>query len=100
MIECLKGAVRRAPWFFLCLLAAVPADLAAGEVTYAIVDSAQVRCYSDSREIAYPGPGADWFGQDAHYAGNQPSYKNNGDGTVSKSEFGRSGARGGSRPEW
>ena len=83
MIERSKDAVRWAMRLFLCLPAAAPVDLAAGEVPYAIVDSAQVRCYSDSREIQYPSPGGAWFGQDAQYAGNQPSYKNNGDGTIS-----------------
>ncbi|MCP4375831.1 MAG: DUF1566 domain-containing protein, partial [bacterium] len=53
-----------------------------GEVPYEIVDTGQIRCYSDDREIGYPKSTAGWFGQDAQYAGNQPSYKNNGDGTV------------------
>ena len=82
MIERSKNAVRWVSWFFLCLPAVLSVDIAADKVPYAIVDSAQVRCYSDSREIEYPKAGADWFGQDAQYAGNQPSYKNNGDGTV------------------
>jgi hypothetical protein len=71
--------------FWLCLVAGVCAvcQIArAGDVPYAIVDTAQIRCYTDDREIQYPKPGADWFGQDAQYAGNAPSYKDNRDGTV------------------
>ena len=32
--------------------------------------------------IQAPGPGDDYYGQDAHYSGPQPSYNDNGDGTV------------------
>jgi hypothetical protein len=45
--------------------------LAATALTYPIVDTGQTQTYD-------PQPG-----QDAHYAGNQPAYKDNGDGTVS-----------------
>ncbi|MHC4638883.1 MAG: Lcl C-terminal domain-containing protein, partial [Planctomycetota bacterium] len=48
-----------------------------------IVDTGQIRCYNNSTEIEYPKTGAAFFGQDAHYKGNQPAYKDNGDGTVS-----------------
>jgi len=49
---------------------------------YSIVDTGQVRSYDDRAEISYPSPGAAFFGQDAQYDGNQPSYRDNGDGTV------------------
>ena len=49
---------------------------------YTIVDTAQDRCYSNTREIPYPRKGAAFYGQDAQYAGNAPAYKDNGDGTV------------------
>lgn len=55
----------------------------AGRLPYTIVDTGQVRCYDDRTEIAYPQRGAAMFGQDAQYEGNLPSYRNNGDGTVS-----------------
>ncbi len=58
--------------------AARPAGL-----TYPIVDTAQVRCYDDRSEIAYPKAGAAFYGQDAQYIANPPRYKDNGDGTVS-----------------
>ncbi len=50
--------------------------------TYPIVDTGQVRCYDDKGEISYPKPGQAFFGQDAHHAGHEPSYKDNGDGTI------------------
>jgi len=54
----------------------------AGELTYPVVDTGQIRCYNNTTEIAYPPAGADFFGQDAYYNGHQPAYKDNGDGTV------------------
>ena len=56
--------------------------LFAGSLPYTIVDTGQIRCYNNTAEIEYPKPDAAFFGQDAHYSGNQPSYKNNGDGTI------------------
>jgi hypothetical protein len=49
---------------------------------YPIVDTGQQRCYDNRREITYPKPGEPHFGQDAQYQGNQPAYRDNGDGTV------------------
>ncbi len=50
--------------------------------TYVVVDTGQIRCYNNNTEIQYPKTGAAFFGQDAHYNGNQPAYKDNGDGTI------------------
>ncbi len=47
-----------------------------------VVDTAQVRCYSDRAEIVYPKASQAYFGQDAQYQGNTPKYKPNADGTV------------------
>jgi len=49
---------------------------------YTIVDTGQTKYYDNSREIATPKQGAPFYGQDAQYQGNQPAYKDNGDGTV------------------
>ncbi|HPD14781.1 MAG TPA: DUF1566 domain-containing protein [Planctomycetota bacterium] len=49
---------------------------------YAIVDTAQDRCYDARTEIPYPDKGAPYYGQDAQYQGSRPAYRNNGDGTV------------------
>lgn len=54
----------------------------AAELTYPIVDTGQIRCYNNRTEIEYPKAGRHFFGQDAHYNGNQPTYRDNGDGTV------------------
>lgn len=53
------------------------------QATYPIVDTAQNRAYGERGEISYPKSGDQFYGQDAQYAGAHPSYKVNGDGTVS-----------------
>ena len=47
-----------------------------------VVDTGQRRCYGNGPEIAYPQAGGAYHGQDGQYAGNTPTYKDNGDGTV------------------
>jgi hypothetical protein len=48
---------------------------------YAIVDTGQTTFYdNDSKVIAAPSPGEPFYGQDAQYAGNQPSYTLSADG--------------------
>ena len=49
---------------------------------YTIVDTGQVRFFGNRGEIRFPGPGQPFFGQDASYDGNQPAYRDNGDGTI------------------
>ncbi len=61
-------------------MAACLASAGAGE--YPIVDTGQLRCFDDRMEIDYPEVGRPFFGQDAQYNGNQPSYRDNGDGTI------------------
>jgi hypothetical protein len=51
--------------------------------TYAIVDTGQTATYNASTEIAAPAAGAAFFGQDAQHQGLAPSYRDNGDGTIS-----------------
>ncbi|WP_158847826.1 DUF1566 domain-containing protein [Algibacter sp. L1A34] len=50
--------------------------------TYPIVDTGVFEFYSNDALITAPTSGQDFYGQDATYNGNQPSYTNNGDGTV------------------
>ncbi len=50
--------------------------------SYPVVDSDQTTCYDDSEDIDCPGSNEVFFGQDAQYDGFQPSYTDNGDGTV------------------
>lgn len=52
-------------------------------LTYLIVDTGQTACYNATRMISCPAPGKPFYGQDAQYMGNQPAYRDNGDGTVS-----------------
>ncbi|WP_428559068.1 MAG: DUF1566 domain-containing protein [Solidesulfovibrio sp. DCME] len=46
-------------------------------------DTGQTTCYNAALIITCPGPGQDYYGQDANYQARPPSYRNNGDGTVS-----------------
>lgn len=51
--------------------------------SYAIVDTGQTTCYDESGlNTACPDEGGGAYGQDAQYAGNQPAYLDNRDGTV------------------
>jgi hypothetical protein len=56
--------------------------------TYPIVDTNQTDFYSDSSKISEPSKGNAFYGQDASYSGNQPSYTDNGDGTVTENVTG------------
>lgn len=51
-------------------------------LTYPIVDTNQNEATSDTAVIATPKAGQPYAGQDACHKGNQPSYKDNGDGTI------------------
>ncbi len=53
-----------------------------GTITYTIVDTGQNRCYGNREEIVYPEEGQVFYGQDAQYSSNPPSYRDNGDGTI------------------
>ena len=51
---------------------------------YSVVDTGQYACYDEQDELVRcPDEGEPFDGQDAQYEGNQPSYIDNGDGTVS-----------------
>jgi len=63
----------------LVLAAALPVQA----VTFPVVDTHQDSCYDTLRVIVPPSPGQPFYGQDAQFNGNQPSYRNNGDGTIS-----------------
>lgn len=49
---------------------------------YPIVGTHQSKYYNNENEISAPKQGEPFFGQDAQYSANQPSYTDNGDGTV------------------
>lgn len=49
---------------------------------YPIVDTGQEINYNNSASINPPSNDSPFFGQDAQYSGNQPSYTDNGNGTI------------------
>lgn len=50
--------------------------------TYKIVDTSVEDFYNNTTIISAPAEGQTFYGQDATYSGNQPSYTDNGDGTI------------------
>ncbi|MEO2002910.1 MAG: DUF1566 domain-containing protein, partial [Candidatus Poribacteria bacterium] len=66
------------------LLCAALTRVGMADVTrsYPVVDTGQTAFYDTSSEIAEPAAGDRFYGQDAQFAGAQPSYTDNGDGTV------------------
>ena len=52
------------------------------EISYPIVDTGQTKCYNNTSEIDCPDAGEAFYGQDGQYLGTSPSYRDNGDGTV------------------
>ena len=54
-------------------------DLASG---YTLVDTRQTICYDDEISVSCPAQGEAFYGQDGSYEQAQPSYQDNGDGTV------------------
>ena len=53
------------------------------DLTYPVVDTDQEIFYDTIIEIPAPAQGDAFYGQDAGYTGNVPSYRDNGDGTIS-----------------
>lgn len=49
---------------------------------YTVIDTYQTTFYDNESAIAEPNPGDDFYGQDAQYTGNQSSFVDNGNGTV------------------
>jgi hypothetical protein len=52
------------------------------QITYPIVDTDAHAFYDNTKEISTPVPGDAFYGQDATYRRNTPSYTNNDDGTI------------------
>ena len=50
--------------------------------SYPIVDTGQDKFYDNLAEITQPAVGSTFYGEDSQYLGNQPSYTDNGDGTI------------------
>jgi hypothetical protein len=85
--DAMKDGLHGRAWVVLTLLltAAFLWDLAApmGAGAYRLPDTGQNKCYDDNGEIPCPQWGEPYYGQDAQYRGAQPSFRDNGDGTVS-----------------
>jgi hypothetical protein len=47
----------------------------ASAVTYPVVDTGQEQCYDTGSAIEFPTIGKRYYGQDAQYSANPPSYK-------------------------
>jgi hypothetical protein len=62
--------------------AGVSLTASASDLTYPIVDTGQGTCYDNTQAIPCPAAGEAFYGQDAHFIGNAPSYYDHGDGTV------------------
>lgn len=60
----------------------IGANALAGILSYPIVDTRSPGYYSNTAIISSPAPGAAFYGQDAGYAGLEPSYTDNNDGTI------------------
>jgi len=56
----------------------LPADITA----YPIVGTNQQKYFDDFSDIVQPNESDTFYGQDAFYPGNEPQYKDNGDGTI------------------
>ncbi len=78
---------------WLCLTGILSLSLASGngaspspegeaKPSYPIVDTGVATFYSNDAVIPAPAEGAPFYGQDATYQGNEPSYTDNGDGTI------------------
>ncbi|MCF8372689.1 MAG: DUF1566 domain-containing protein [Bacteroidales bacterium] len=77
-----KRMSRNAGAFLILLTFLLQMNSAFAQATYPVVDTGQEIFYDSVTTIAPPAMGATFYGQDATYAGHQPSYTNNGDGTV------------------
>ncbi|HSV29859.1 MAG TPA: DUF1566 domain-containing protein [Candidatus Omnitrophota bacterium] len=80
------------------LLSALPAW--AGDRSYPIVDTSQNTCFDDRGRAACPSAGAPFHGQDGQVAGTRPSYRDNGDGTVTDLVTGLMWQKDFSRTSW
>jgi len=59
-----------------------PVDEQIPTYLYNVVDTNTEDCFDHNSVIPCPAQGELFYGQDAHYQGNEPSYTDNGDGTI------------------
>ena len=70
------------PTFALLVVAHAAAGPVRAALTYPIVDTGVTAFYDNDSVMPAPKPGEPFYGQDAQYRVNPPSYTDNGDGTV------------------
>lgn len=70
------------PVLLVSILAHKEAVPQKGSFPYTIVDTGVTTFYDSTSTIPTPKPGGEYFGQDAQYLCPLPSYKDNGDGTI------------------
>ena len=51
-------------------------------INFSVVDTGQIKSYNNQQMIQMPGEGESFYGQDSCFTGNEPSYTDNGDGTI------------------
>ena len=71
---------------FLLLLSGT--NLYSQSIPYPVVDTDVTEFYNSSEIISQPEAGSPFYGQDAQYAGNQASYTDNKDGTITDNNTG------------
>ncbi len=86
-----KKVLRQAGVFVLmiCTVLFYTMDIEARASQWVVVDTGQDKCYNDNGgQVACPGEGSAFHGQDAQYDGAQPDFTDNGDGTVTDNNTG------------
>lgn len=68
--------------FIFATLLLITSNLKSQTITYPLVETGVVEFYNNTAVISQPLVGQSFYGQDATYLGNVPSYTNNGDGTI------------------
>ncbi|MCB1186881.1 DUF1566 domain-containing protein [bacterium] len=71
-----------------CVLAEISLSEPPAVLSYPIVDSGQDTSHDVNGQLVNPLPGQPFHGQDAQYDGLQPSYTDNGDGTITDNNTG------------
>ncbi len=74
--------MRRITYFSITAALLLLNGVAVGQLTYPIVETNQTLFYDNANKIKEPRKGDKFYGQDAQFEGNKPSYTDNGDGTI------------------
>jgi hypothetical protein len=61
-----------------------PAPAYAVDLNFKLPDTGQYICYDNEKELACPAASQPFFGQDGNFYGTQPTYRDNGNGTITE----------------